>query len=115
MYLLCRNPQRAQEAVDKIVAETQSDTVHWHPMDLSDLEHVRDNALTLLQRLDGQSIDMFVQNAGILPLEEWRSPQGFELTLATNLLGHHLLTPYLGRTPQRPYVVDSSGGMYLLP
>lgn len=115
VYLLCRNPQRAQEAVDKIVAETQSDTVHWHPMDLSDLEHVRDNALTLLQRLDGQSIDMFVQNAGILPLEEWRSPQGFELTLATNLLGHHLLTRILEEHLKGRMLLISSGGMYLAP
>jgi dehydrogenase/reductase SDR family protein 12 len=115
VYLLCRNPDRAQEAVEQIVSVTKSETVFWHPMDLSDLEHVRDNAQTLLQRLDGQSIDVFVQNAGVLPLEEWRSPQGFEMTLATNLLGHHLLTRLLESQLNGRMVLVSSGGMYLAP
>lgn len=115
VYLLCRNPERAQEAVDKIVAVTKSEKVYWHPMDLSDLEHVCDNAHTLLKHLDGQSIDLFVQNAGVLPLEEWRSPQGFEMTLATNLLGHHLLTRMLQSHLKGRMILVSSGGMYLAP
>lgn len=115
VYLLCRNPDRAQEAVEKIVAVTKSETVFWHPMDLSDLKHVRDNAHSLVQRLGGQSIELFVQNAGVLPLEEWRSPQGFEMTLATNLLGHHLLTRLLESHLKGRMVLVSSGGMYLAP
>lgn len=114
VYLLCRNPQRAQDAVERIVAETQSSTVHWKQVDLSDLQSVHKTSTDILDSVDG-SIDIFIQNAGVLPIEESRSPQGYEMTLATNLLGHHLMTQILWKKLTGRMILVSSGGMYMAP
>ena len=90
VYLLCRNPERGQDAENRIRKATGSETVYFHRLDLSDLNQVRESAVSLLTKVE--KIDVFIHNAGILPLTEMRSVQGHELTLATNLLGHHLLT-----------------------
>ena len=113
VYLLCRNPERGQDAEDRIREATGSDTVYFHQLDLSDLNQVRDSAASLLTKV--QKIDVFIHNAGILPLKEMRSAQGHELTLATNLLGHHLLTKLLWSRLQGRMILVSSGGMYFAP
>ena len=115
VYLLCRNAERAKRAVTEIVNLTRSSTVFWHPMDLSDLAHVQQHTQTLKERLGEQSINIFVQNAGVLPLELWTSPQGLEGTLATNLVGHHLMTRLLQQQIMGKVILVSSGGMYLSP
>lgn len=110
VYLLCRNPQRGNEAVEKIQLATGNTNVHLGQVDLSDLNSVRHFA----QELTLDSIDIFVHNAGILPLELSYSPQNIESTLATNLVGHHLLTRLLeGKLSQARMILMSSGGMYL--
>ena len=114
VYLLCRNPERAQTAVDKITLETGSSTVFWIQVDLSDMDSVRTAGRNILESFEGD-IDIFIQNAGILPLEEYRSPQGFEMTLATNILGHHLLTRLLWNKLTGRMILVSSGGMYTAP
>ena len=114
VYLLCRNPERGQKAEDSIRAASSSETVHFHRLDLSDLAQVRASADELLNTIDGP-IDVFIHNAGILPLTEMRSAQGHELTLATNVLGHHLLTRLLWKRLTGRMILVSSGGMYLSP
>jgi dehydrogenase/reductase SDR family protein 12 len=57
-----------------------------------------------------------VHNAGVLPPERRETPEGLELTFATNVLGPHLLTRLLRdrlveSAPARVIFV-SSGGMY---
>ena len=113
VYLLCRNPERGQDAENRIRESSGSDTVYFHRLDLSDLNQVRDSAASLLTKID--TIDVFIHNAGILPLTEMRSAQGHELTLATNLLGHHLLTKLLWERLTGRMILVSSGGMYLSP
>ncbi len=113
VYLLCRNPKRGMDAEQKIKKTTGSDTIYFHQLDLSDLTPVRQSALLLLEKVD--TIDVLIHNAGILPLKEMRSAQGFELTLATNLLGHHLLTRMLWSKMSGRMILVSSGGMYLAP
>ena len=87
VYLLCRNPERGQRAEDKIRELTGSKDVHFHRLDLSDLDQVWVSAQELMEKV--RNIDVFVHNAGILPLKEMRSMQNHELTLATNLLGRN--------------------------
>jgi protochlorophyllide reductase len=66
-------------------------------MDLSDLQSVRDGVETLLSSLE-QPLDALVCNAAVYqprlsnPL---RSAQGYELSMATNHLGHFLLIQLL--------------------
>jgi NAD(P)-dependent dehydrogenase (short-subunit alcohol dehydrogenase family) len=54
-------------------------------------------------------VDVLVHNAGVLPQRRETTPEGHELTLATHVLGPHLLTALL--RPARVIWV-SSGGMY---
>jgi NAD(P)-dependent dehydrogenase (short-subunit alcohol dehydrogenase family) len=87
--------------------------------DLSDLGSVRRCADGLLA--SGEPLDVLINNAGVMAAQRTLSPDGIELTLATNVVGPFLLTnllePLLARasadTPGRGRVINvSSGGMY---
>ena len=61
--------------------------------DLSDLTHVRRFAESFLARLD--RLDVLVNNAGVFVQSRQHTPDGVELTFATNVLGPFLLTSLL--------------------
>ena len=66
------------------------------PLDLSSLTEARAFATAVLDRLDGQPIDMLVLNAGAqFRNTSARSADGFELTFAVNHLAHYLLARLL--------------------
>lgn len=112
VYLLCRNPEKGEKAVEQIRAETGSSSVFLEIIDVSDLSSVR----SFLARNKLQRIHILLINAGILPLHYQSSPQGYENTLATNLLGHHLLIQGLwSRLQGGRLILISSGGMYPVP
>ncbi|MHB1923913.1 MAG: SDR family NAD(P)-dependent oxidoreductase, partial [Acidimicrobiales bacterium] len=62
-------------------------------MDLASLQSVRAGARKLLERWD--RLDVLINNAGVILSGRQLSPDGYELTLATNHLGHFLLTNLL--------------------
>jgi len=62
-------------------------------MDLASLQSVRAAAAELLERWD--RLDVLINNAGVILSGRQLSPEGYELTLATNHLGHFLLTDLL--------------------
>jgi protochlorophyllide reductase len=90
-----RDPVRAAAA-----AEAQgipSDKLHHLRMDLGDLESVRVGVETLVDSL-GFSLDAVVINAAVYKprlKQPERSPQGYEISMATNHLGHFLLIQLL--------------------
>lgn len=63
-------------------------------LDVSDLESVRAFP-ALLQQAGVQQLHALVLNAGVVREEYGYSPQGVELTFATNMLGHWLLSKLL--------------------
>jgi NAD(P)-dependent dehydrogenase (short-subunit alcohol dehydrogenase family) len=72
------------------------DGVQILPLDLSSLAEVRAFAAAVLDRLDGEPIDMLVLNAGAqFRNTSARSADGFELTFAVNHLAHYLLARLL--------------------
>ena len=79
---------------------------------MSSLDSVR----TLCADLPVDSIDILVQNAGVLPDGRQDSPDGLELTLATNLVGPFALAAglldRLKRGKRARMIWVSSGGMY---
>ncbi len=114
LILVGRNPEKTVRVRSEIAAETGSDTVRIELADLSLLAEIRALAGRLLT--DEQAIHVLVNNAGTLFTERSVTAEGIESTLATNLLGHFLLTNLL-----IPRMVDSapariinvaSGGMY---
>ena len=62
--LACRDTKRAQDACDRIKAETKSEKVFVEQLDLGDLKSVRNFAKTFISK--SNRLDILVNNAGIL-------------------------------------------------
>ncbi|MEY2748510.1 MAG: hypothetical protein RLZZ168_526 [Cyanobacteriota bacterium] len=90
-----RDPIRAAEAADGL--SIPRERLHHIRMDLGDLESVRVGVETLIDSL-GFGLDALVINAAVYKprlKQPERSPQGYELSMATNHLGHFLLIQLL--------------------
>ena len=111
VVMVARNEKKAIAARDDIIHMTARENVSIELADLSLMEDTRDLAARLGA---GPPIDVLVNNAGVLVADRTETAEGIELTLATNLLSHYLLTEMLA-----PDIKDggriinvSSGGMY---
>jgi len=93
VVLACRNEDKAAEAEAEIRAGDPGADTSVVVLDVADLSSVRQGAETI--RAVHDHIDILVNNAGIMAVPERRSPDGFELQLATNHLGHFALTGLL--------------------
>jgi 1-acyl-sn-glycerol-3-phosphate acyltransferase len=83
VYLLCRDAARGEEAVNAIRRTTGSNRVHLEVVDVSDLSSIR----AFAERYAPPRVDVLIHNAGVLPATRRETPQGLELTLATNVVG----------------------------
>ena len=112
--LLARNEERGEGAREKLIATSGDSDVQVEHCDLSDLEDVRRFAERFSEH--ASRLDVLVNNAGALLGERTLSPDGIELTFATNVLGPFLLTnlliPLLQKSAPARIVNVSSGGMY---
>jgi NAD(P)-dependent dehydrogenase (short-subunit alcohol dehydrogenase family) len=112
--LLARNEERGARVRDEIASATGNDDVRVCLCDVSDLDDVR----AFDARFAGAEprLDVLVNNAGVMPAERRLTPQGNELTFATNVLGPflltNLLTPLLVASAPARVINVSSGGMY---
>ena len=111
VILLCRNPERAEAAVQAIREATGSRRVSSMTVDLSDLGSIEQACETLAK----DPIDVLVHNAGVLPDDRGESKQGLELTFATHVAGPHLMTARLRSALEASddgrVIWVSSGGM----
>ena len=90
VVMACRDLEKAQKGTSAVAIPPDSYTI-MH-IDVGSLESVRQFVKDF--RASGKSLDALVCNAAIyMPLlkEPLRSPEGFELSVATNHLGHFLL------------------------
>ncbi|MGK7963197.1 protochlorophyllide reductase [Crocosphaera sp.] len=90
VVMACRNQPKAHQAAQSLGIPLDSYTV-MH-IDLGSLDSVRQFVQDF--RASGKSLDALVCNAAIyMPLlkEPMRSPEGYELSMTTNHLGHFLL------------------------
>ncbi|KAL0485392.1 retinol dehydrogenase [Acrasis kona] len=89
-----RSFERAEEPLSKIIEETGNKKVEFiAPMDLSDLQSVRDFVTNLENKQI--KIDILVNNAGVMQPPHGLTKDGFEVQFGTNHLGHFLLTVLL--------------------
>lgn len=94
VVMACRDTSKARAAAEGL--GLPSDRLVILPLDLSDLERVRRFVADV--RALGRPLSALVINAAVYkPLlkQPERSPQGYELSMATNHLGHFLLTRLL--------------------
>jgi protochlorophyllide reductase len=90
VVMACRDLPKAEQAAQAVGMPQDSYTIM--PIDVASLESVRQFVKNF--RTSGKSLDALVVNAAIyMPLlkEPLRSPEGYELSVATNHLGHFLL------------------------
>ena len=90
-----RDPVRAAEAADALGIDSRP--LNHLRIDFGDLESVRAGVETLVGSLSGE-LDALVCNAAVYKprlKQPERSPQGYEISMATNHLGHFLLIQML--------------------
>lgn len=94
IVIAARNPERGQEAIDRIKQEVPNAQVQFERVDLSDLSSVRALGKRLVTALP--RLDVLINNAAIMaPPQRGTSPDGLEMQFATNYAGHFVLTAEL--------------------
>ena len=92
VVVAARNVDKAHAAAQSIPGHDRG-RVDVRRLDLSDLASVRAFADSLLA--EGRPVDVLVNNAGVMGVPHSLTPEGVELQLATNYLGHFVLTNLL--------------------
>ncbi|MBT8165807.1 MAG: SDR family oxidoreductase [Acidimicrobiia bacterium] len=114
LILVGRNPEKTKRVQGDIAFEAGSKTVRYEIADLSLMSEIRSLADRLLA--SEPAIHVLVNNAGTLFNERSVTEEGIESTLATNLLGHFLLTnlliPRMVESAPSRIINVASGGMY---
>lgn len=113
VHMLVRDESRG-EAARRTIPAPARERVEIELCDVSDLDAVREFAAGFATRVP--ELHGLVHNAGVLLQRRERSRQGFELTLATHVLGPLLLTellmPALRKGAPSQVVFVASGGAY---
>lgn len=112
--LIARNPAKAEATCAALRAETGNPKISFVVADTGDLAALRGAATDLLSR--HPAIHVLIHNAGALDAVRQVSPQGLELTVASQVVGPFLLTallrPALAAAAPARVLWVSSGGMY---
>ena len=111
VIITARNEHKAKTARDELVSRTGKEVFETLTLDNGELATVEAAATTLADR--GGAIDVLILNAGMAPTKSLtKTPQGVEATVASTLVGHHLLTMRLLEkgllTPEARIVIAGS-------
>lgn len=114
VVLLARDREKGRAAVERITAATGNSDLRAVECQIASLASVREAAETLLAT--EPQIHVLINCVGTMEDTRQDSPDGYDLVLATNLIGPFLLTELLlerikASAPSRIIEV-SSGGMY---
>jgi NAD(P)-dependent dehydrogenase (short-subunit alcohol dehydrogenase family) len=94
VLLACRNQQKGEQALARLLAEAPGSSAELVLLDVSLLADVRRFVAEFLTRQ--QPLDILINNAGIMALNPRQvTSEGFERQFATNHLGHFELTGLL--------------------
>jgi protochlorophyllide reductase len=112
VVLACRNLDKANKAAEDIRTNGATGDVSVLRLDLADLSSVAAAASEF--RDSGKSLDLLVNNAGLMAVDQAKTADGFEMQFGVNHLGHFALTaellPTLLTTPGSRVVTMSSMG-----
>ncbi|XP_070173436.1 dehydrogenase/reductase SDR family member 12-like isoform X5 [Littorina saxatilis] len=99
----------------EIIEASGNQNVHLHELDMSRPRDIFAFARSFAD--SGKPLHVLINNAGVLVAEKERqlTPEGLEVTFATNSLGTHILTtaliPVLSQQEEPRVVIVTSGGM----
>jgi NAD(P)-dependent dehydrogenase (short-subunit alcohol dehydrogenase family) len=114
LVLPARTQTKADEAAARILEQVPNAQLHPEILDLAVLASVRAFANRFIERFPGQSLDLLINNAGVMALPTREvTGDGFERQFATNYLGPFALTGLLlpsikQRSGSRVVTVSSS-------
>lgn len=110
VVLACRNLGKAEAAAAEIRRRRPNAIVDVAELDLGSLDAVREQSAAMLERFP--TIDVLMNNAGVMHPPRSKTADGFELQLGTNHFGHFVLTsrllPALRQAPGSRVVTVSS-------
>jgi len=113
VILLGRNDDKLKKTGRHLKLKSGNDRIGACPCDLSEMAQVR-AAVVRLKR-DYDKIDILINNAGARFLRHALTTEGLEMTLATNHLGHFVLTLGLIEVLKRsagPRIINVSSGVH---
>ena len=113
VLLACRNAGRSATALEAVKASATGPEPEVRTLDLQSLASVRECAAELSEELT--SLDVLLNNAGIMAVPKAVTVDGFESQLGTNHLGHYALTGLLLPTllaAEEPRVVSVSSNAH---
>ena len=114
IVLVGRDAGRLEQTAAELLGETPGSPICTIVADMSSLASVRAGADRILG--EEPRIDVIVDNAGAMFAERHVTPEGFERTFATMVLGPFVLMarliPRLAESPDARIVGVTSGGMY---
>jgi NAD(P)-dependent dehydrogenase (short-subunit alcohol dehydrogenase family) len=91
VLLACRSPERGEQALRSVAAAATGPAPKLIRLDLADLGSVRE-AADSVRELTGDSLDLLMNNAGVMAIAKGRTIDGFDVQFGTNHLGHAALT-----------------------
>ncbi len=110
VIMAVRNLDKAEKAADNVRKEYPAARMQIHQLDLADLASVR--LFTEEFSKNYQSLDLLINNAGVMIPPYGKTKDGFELQFGSNHLGHFALTgqllPLLKAAPGSRVVTVSS-------
>ena len=90
--ITCRSSKKGDQIVEKILShDSGAHVTLFSEADTSDLNSMRSLAHKVISHDEIEQLDGLILNAGVLQKQHAESKQGYELNVATNTLGHHLL------------------------
>ena len=93
VLLGCRDAGRGGAALEAVKAEATGPPPELVTLDLANLGQIRDAAEAV--RASAPTLDILMNNAGVMATPSARTADGFELQFGTNHLGHFALTGLL--------------------
>lgn len=93
VLLACRSEERGRYAEELVRRQVPGADVEFRPLDLADLASVR----AFAESYTPGTLDLLVNNAGVMALPYGRTADGFEAQFGINHLGHFALTGLLVR------------------
>ena len=111
VVIAARDAESTRAHRDGINRQLGREAVVFAPLDLASLASVR----TFADRLQGEAVDLLINNAGVMEISFRKTADGFEWNLGVNFLGHFLLSALLVpnlKKGSEPRVVQLTSGSH---
>ncbi|CAL1535679.1 unnamed protein product [Lymnaea stagnalis] len=111
IILACRDIERANQARDEIIQETDNNNVVVYKLDLASFDSIREFCKKFNET--EERLDILINNAGVMMCPRMLTQDGLEMQIGVNHFGHFLLTNLLldklkQSAPSRIVIVSST-------